>query len=717
VKRFILPLLLLMAIPALLFAKEYRTVTYETANAGKVVFDHEVHFAKLSRNCTECHNKLYNVAKKNPTVTMAEMEKGKSCGACHNKTRAFALAECTRCHVIGDVPILIPDFGTLTFSHKFHLGMYGCADCHNSIFKAGPGNPNFTMKQMEKGQSCGACHDGKSAFNVTGSCTKCHAVKDIDFSADATFSHKFHVELYACGDCHSRLFVAGPNAKRQTMSDMEVGRSCGGCHNGSMAFSVKGDCAKCHTKPPKEVLFKPTNAKFSHAFHLNIYRCADCHSGIFIGGVNSKRNTMAEMEKSRSCGACHDGNIAFSVGGSCGSCHKEPKDVTFPVKDLGKVVFSHGMHTGLFKCDDCHNKVFRTGVQKKRFTMADMGKGNSCGACHDGKTAFTVAANCGKCHPVKDITFVDDAKFGHTKHLEMYSCNDCHSKLFTAGPDNKRWKMADMEQGKSCGACHDGGTAFSVKGDCDKCHKTTVEISFQVPAAGATPFSHKLHGGFFKCGDCHNGIFLTGSRAKRFTMADMEKGKSCGGCHDGKTTFTVKDNCVRCHPVRDIPFKGTGAVFSHTPHIAMYRCNDCHTSLFIPGAGNKPASMPDMEAGKSCGACHEGKTAFTVAASCEKCHRSTLAVKYEFKAGTEPVVFSHKVHTGKGYQCLDCHGKTIQAGVNRRSYSMKEMTEGKSCGACHGRSMAFSVSDSQACSRCHGNETGTPAVPGATVPE
>jgi c(7)-type cytochrome triheme protein len=30
------------------------------------------------------------------------------------------------------------------------------------------------MKQMEKGKSCGACHDGKKAFSVKGDCAKCH---------------------------------------------------------------------------------------------------------------------------------------------------------------------------------------------------------------------------------------------------------------------------------------------------------------------------------------------------------------------------------------------------------------------------------------------------------------------------------------------------------------------------------------------------------------
>jgi c(7)-type cytochrome triheme protein len=32
-----------------------------------------------------------------------------------------------------------------------------------------------------------------------------------------------------------------------TMKDMEAGKFCGACHNGTKAFAVK-DCAKCHKK-------------------------------------------------------------------------------------------------------------------------------------------------------------------------------------------------------------------------------------------------------------------------------------------------------------------------------------------------------------------------------------------------------------------------------------------------------------------------------------
>ncbi|HEY5974152.1 MAG TPA: cytochrome c3 family protein [Geobacteraceae bacterium] len=708
-KRFLLSAMLcVLSAPFILYAKDYKIVTFNTPNAGKVLFPHEPHLKKLGYNCTSCHNTLYTIGKKNTSVTMAEMEKGKSCGFCHNKTRAFPLSDCVKCHVVGEVSIKIPDFGAVTFSHPFHLTMYGCSDCHTKLFKPGPGNPHVSMADMAKGVSCGACHDGKTGFTVKENCTRCHTVKDISFSADALFSHKFHLEMYKCGDCHSRLFIAGPNSKRSLMLDMESGRSCGGCHNGKDAFSVKGDCLKCH-KGDKEIPYKSTDALFSHKFHTApaMYICSDCHSGIFVGGPGSRRSTMADMAQNRSCGACHDGFIGFSAGGSCDRCHKSTKEITFTVPDLNPVQFSHSIHVGMFKCDDCHNKLFTTGVQRKSYTMAQMEKGHSCGACHEGKTAFPVATACGKCHPVKDLTMAIDAFFSHNRHLEMFKCYDCHDKLFVANSENQRYTMAQMEKGRSCGACHDATIAFSVKGDCNRCHKSTVEITFQVKQTGPTVFSHKIHTGMYKCDDCHNGIFGTGKSAKRFTMAQMEGGESCGTCHDGKTAFSVKENCQRCHPTKEVQFRESGAVFSHKFHTGLYRCNDCHDQGFIPGPGNRRYAMAEMEKGKSCGMCHDGSTAFAVTASCEKCHPVTRAIKYEFpRKNVGSVLFSHKVHLGRGYGCGDCHYKIIPTGTNRKSSTMRDMESGKSCGACHGFAMAFTVKDPNNCERCHQRDEG-----------
>jgi c(7)-type cytochrome triheme protein len=105
--------------------------------------------------------------------------------------------------------------------------------------------------------------------------------------------------------------------------------------------------------------------------------------------------------------------------------------------------------------------------------------------------------------------------------------------------------MADMEKGKSCGACHNSKQAFSVK-ECSKCHPTG-ELLFEEKSTGNIIFSHKSHTALYSCGDCHATIFKTARSTVKVSMQEMEKGKSCGGCHDGKTAFSVKDKCESCH--------------------------------------------------------------------------------------------------------------------------------------------------------------------------
>ncbi len=51
-------------------------------------------------------------------------------------------------------------------------------------------------------------------------------------------------------------------------------------------------------------------------------------------------------------------------------------------------------------------------------------------------------------------------------------CAECHPKIF---PMKKGMKitMAEMNEGKNCGVCHNGEKAFksSDKANCEKCHK------------------------------------------------------------------------------------------------------------------------------------------------------------------------------------------------------------------------------------------------------
>lgn len=66
---------------------------------------------------------------------------------------------------------------------------------------------------------------------------------------------------------------------------------------------------------------------------------------------------------------------------------------------------------------------------------------------------------------------------------------------------------------------------------------------------GQVVFSHDNHvdGAGLECTKCHAGLYTTVAQHKAATMKEMQKGKSCGACHNGKTAFTVKGNCKNCH--------------------------------------------------------------------------------------------------------------------------------------------------------------------------
>ncbi|MDW8003036.1 MAG: cytochrome c3 family protein [Deltaproteobacteria bacterium] len=54
-----------------------------------MLFSHENHVANIGLKRTDCHAWLYLTKEKHVKTTMAQMQKGKSCGACHNGKIAF----------------------------------------------------------------------------------------------------------------------------------------------------------------------------------------------------------------------------------------------------------------------------------------------------------------------------------------------------------------------------------------------------------------------------------------------------------------------------------------------------------------------------------------------------------------------------------------------------------------------------------------------------
>lgn len=173
--RIMLCCLALLGMAASVQAITIKNVTYTTKSAGTVIFDHGYHLRQsgINNNCKACHSAIFDV-KNRSQATMADMEKGKSCGACHNGTRAFHVRECVRCHKTREITLPVKGAGNVQFSHKTHTSRNSCNDCHASIFELSKNKKPVPMSEMEKGKSCGACHDGRMAFPVTANCAECH---------------------------------------------------------------------------------------------------------------------------------------------------------------------------------------------------------------------------------------------------------------------------------------------------------------------------------------------------------------------------------------------------------------------------------------------------------------------------------------------------------------------------------------------------------------
>ncbi len=91
---------------------------------------------------------------------------------------AAALTASTAWAVIGGGEITFHVSGAkdVKYSHEFHVLKKGikCSECHNAIFKPNASVFSSTMERMRNGETCGVCHNGKRAFDVRGSCEKCH---------------------------------------------------------------------------------------------------------------------------------------------------------------------------------------------------------------------------------------------------------------------------------------------------------------------------------------------------------------------------------------------------------------------------------------------------------------------------------------------------------------------------------------------------------------
>ncbi|PLX85368.1 MAG: hypothetical protein C0617_04675 [Desulfuromonas sp.] len=204
---------------------------------------------------------------------------------------------------------------------------------------------------------------------------------------------------------------------------------------------------------------------------------------------------------------------------------------------MDPVVFPHWSHRARYTCRVCHLELKFSIYQGE--TPINRGKnlaGKFCGACHDGKTAFSVRneepKHCDRCHTR------DDRKLAESFRV---FAEEMPKAPFGNGID---WAAA-LEQG------HINPVHSILPGNQPSMHlpeklRRPLELGTTAPRSGIL-FSHTDHMDWLDCSNCHPDIFdIQKEGTQFFTMDKNVFGWFCGTCHM-RTAFPMND-CNRCHP-------------------------------------------------------------------------------------------------------------------------------------------------------------------------
>lgn len=91
--------------------------------------------------------------------------------------------------------------------------------------------------------------------------------------------------------------------------------------------------------------------------------------------------------------------------------------------------------------------------------------------------SFFIFASLSACSTTRkfehgDVVVGGKAIFRHNATgMNKLDCTECHDKLYTNTTQHKKQYMEQIMDGDSCGICHNGKKSFSVRGNCNRCHR------------------------------------------------------------------------------------------------------------------------------------------------------------------------------------------------------------------------------------------------------
>ena len=192
-------------------------------------------------------------------------------------------------------------------------------------------------------------------------------------------------------------------------------------------------------------------------------------------------------------------------------------------------------------------------------------------------------------------------------------------------------------------------------------------------------FPHWLHRSKFTCKVCHTEIgYKMKAGANDFVQADIDAGKDCGICHNGKAAFAATD-CDRCH---------TGGMPNENNSVIGEALHE----LPVDDFGNKINWVKALRDGNI-----KPKASVDGSGKMTALDTEVLLEVKKFTPAPPKVLFPHKAHT-EWLDCSSCHPEPFKEEKGSSSeMSMRKILSGQYCGACHGK-VAFPLTN---CFRCH----------------
>lgn len=220
---------------------------------------------------------------------------------------------------------------------------------------------------------------------------------------------------------------------------------------------------------------------------------------------------------------------------------------------------------------------------------------------------------------------VNPVVYPHWLHRTWFRCKVCHLDIVKPKKGSNNIDMKKIEEGKVCGACHNGKLAFGVKDNCKRCHSLTPDGKVEGPIYSPDNIpddEFKKIAQKFGASWNPEAMGKDGLPRDRFGFIDWIKMIDMGVVKpthslNPEDKDVIKDSAILFHVLSDFE---DDVLFSHKVHTYWMECKMCHDSLFKAEAGGNRIRMKDMVISQNfCIHCH-GKVSFP-AASCTNCHR------------------------------------------------------------------------------------------------